>query len=692
VLLIPIATDSAPIYAPTRGLPAALRAELEEALRGLPYGLTVAAPMAGAELAEPLAETLLADFAASASADVVLLYRVTADGSQARIALTYFDVASRQAYRTEQTLPGRALGLVGWNPLFFVAVAVLCGLGLGLVAARHLRGTGDIQVRIKLDKHVTEEVYTLSVSRRARRPVIHDVRVWTDKLRAKGHDEKRFVVALPAASTLFRRIPAGAWHVHLAGTFVRDRQVWVLDDSLSARVAVRRARTATVHFDLQADAAELRLGVVDQGGPASGVAVWLGDDEADARVTDGAGRAVVHVPLGSHVLHLRCGDLVVDKQITVTDAKIRTLNVNLVKERRVARGVSIQMDSMDFPPDVIIAAPAPTPSKARPSGVYIAAHLGSAVKQLEDEARASGELALASGAVAAAAATGAAAVDPASTRALARGSDPGSFGRRYQPRVELGRGAMGVVFQARDLVLDRDVAVKVVGQRMRKEPRALELFLREAKALAQLNHPNVVTVYDQGQDETEVYLVMELCEGRTLKQLLEANAQLSLPFALDIVDQLCAGLAYAHDRNVIHRDIKPANIFISPEGRVKLGDFGLARVLQAADAQQSEVRGTPQYMSPEQILGGEVDQRCDLYAVGCTLYELVTGRPPFCEGEVLFHHMHTAPVPPSRLAPAIPRGLDELILSCIAKDRRHRIASAAALRERLRPIRQQCAL
>jgi serine/threonine-protein kinase len=158
--------------------------------------------------------------------------------------------------------------------------------------------------------------------------------------------------------------------------------------------------------------------------------------------------------------------------------------------------------------------------------------------------------------------------------------------------------------------------------------------------------------------------------------------------ALGVIDQLCNGLAYAHGKKVVHRDIKPANVFVSRDKVVKLGDFGIARVLREIEIRQTDVRGTPLYMAPEQINGTNINHRADLYAVGCTLFELIAGRPPFLDGNVMAHHLFTEPPSLSSLAPGIPipPALDELVAACLVKDAAERIASAADIQSRIRAI------
>jgi tetratricopeptide (TPR) repeat protein len=254
---------------------------------------------------------------------------------------------------------------------------------------------------------------------------------------------------------------------------------------------------------------------------------------------------------------------------------------------------------------------------------------------------------------------------------------------RYRVVRELGRGGMGTVYLAEDQVLQRLVAYKVLRPEVHEEPKSLDYFLREARIAAALQHPNIVTIFDAGQDGADVYIAMEYIEGHSLQQRLDETPVLPLPRGLGIFRQACKGLAHAHDQNIVHRDIKPANMMLTGAGIVKLTDFGLAAVVSGARAKVSSVRGTPFYMAPEQILGEEISALTDQYALGCTLYRMLSGRPPFTEGDVLYHHVHTAPTPARDWNPQIPPWLDAIILRAMDKDRTRRFPSVAALLQEL---------
>ena len=255
--------------------------------------------------------------------------------------------------------------------------------------------------------------------------------------------------------------------------------------------------------------------------------------------------------------------------------------------------------------------------------------------------------------------------------------------RRYRVIKELGRGGMGIVYLAEDTILRRPVAYKVLPDAIREDQKALDYFLREARIAASLQHQNIVTIYDAGQSADEVYIAMEFVEGRSLQQILDATSTLSLPRGLGVFRQACLGLGHAHQHNVVHRDIKPANMMITPAGVVKLMDFGLAAVVSGAMAKVTSVRGTPFYMAPEQILGEDISALADQYALGCTLYHIITGRPPFVEGDILYHHLHTSPISARERNPQVPVWLDAIILKSMMKDRTQRFPSVTVLLQEL---------
>ena len=238
---------------------------------------------------------------------------------------------------------------------------------------------------------------------------------------------------------------------------------------------------------------------------------------------------------------------------------------------------------------------------------------------------------------------------------------------RYQIVGELGRGGMGIVYKANDTVLDRVVAFKVLPDALKENPQALKNFLREAKSAAQLNHPNIVTVYDAGEQDGRYYIAMEYVDGTTLKEILRRRHVIAASGVLHVLVQMCEALAYAHEKKIVHRDIKTANTMWTRDKKAKIMDFGLAKVVEEVRNHTTLVSGTPYYMSPEQTLGRNVDHRTDIYSLGVTIYELATGTLPFRDGNVPYHHVHTPAPDPRSVNPNLPLPLARIISRCLQK-------------------------
>ncbi len=266
------------------------------------------------------------------------------------------------------------------------------------------------------------------------------------------------------------------------------------------------------------------------------------------------------------------------------------------------------------------------------------------------------------------------------------------LGQRYELVEQLGHGGMGTVYRAVDHRLRRTVAVKTLSAELAMQPEFLTRFQREAHAAAALNHPGVATVHDVGEDAgggaAEPYLVMEYVAGRTLSQVLR-DGPLSVAQAVDVTGQVLAALDHSHRHAIVHRDIKPANVMLTASGAVKVVDFGIAKALSEVATRLTGTGvavGTPAYLAPEQINGGETDHRTDLYAVGCLLYELLTGRPPYIGDSpfsVMHQHLAAEPVPPSQLRPELPPAVDAVIARALHKRREDRFADAAAMQAAL---------
>jgi tetratricopeptide (TPR) repeat protein len=268
-----------------------------------------------------------------------------------------------------------------------------------------------------------------------------------------------------------------------------------------------------------------------------------------------------------------------------------------------------------------------------------------------------------------------------------RAPDPPPAESRYELLNEIGRGGMGVVYQARDRRLGRTIALKRLPEELSNNPTAVKLFLREARAAAALNHPNIVTLFDADQEAGGYYITMEFLDGLPLDQILQKRGRVSPGDAIRLGSQIAVGLQYAHEQGVIHRDVKTSNLFFTRDRLVKIMDFGLAKMAQEV-RRSAVIGGTPYYMAPEQATGDDADHRADLYAFGVTLFELLTGTLPFKDGDITWHHQNTQPPDPRTIAPDLPDTFAELVLQLLEKDPAARPASAAEVGERLAEIAQ----
>ncbi|HET8989258.1 MAG TPA: Stk1 family PASTA domain-containing Ser/Thr kinase [Humibacillus sp.] len=260
---------------------------------------------------------------------------------------------------------------------------------------------------------------------------------------------------------------------------------------------------------------------------------------------------------------------------------------------------------------------------------------------------------------------------------------------RYQVRSRIARGGMATVYLATDLRLERRVAIKIMHGHLADDNTFKTRFVQEARSAARLAHPNVVNVFDQGQDADMAYLVMEYLPGITLRDLLKDYRKLTPEQAVDILDAVLSGLAAAHKAGIVHRDLKPENVLLADDGRIKLGDFGLARAASANTATGQALLGTIAYLSPELVTRGVADARSDIYALGIMMYEMLTGEQPYV-GEapmaIAYQHANDTVPTPSSKNPAVPHELDELVLWATARDPDERPADARVMLDRLREI------
>ncbi len=264
---------------------------------------------------------------------------------------------------------------------------------------------------------------------------------------------------------------------------------------------------------------------------------------------------------------------------------------------------------------------------------------------------------------------------------------------RYEMLCELGQGAMGVVYKARDPLIDRVVAIKTInlGLALDEKEEYEGRFYQEARAAGRLNHPNIVTIYDVGKSGNIAFIAMEFLQGSELRDLLREERGMPVSQIVDIVAQVAEGLSYAHQHGIVHRDIKPSNIMLVRDGRIKITDFGIARMPSSAvHTQTGMVLGSPKYMSPEQVLGKEIDRRSDIFSLGVMLYEMLTGTSPFV-GEnvnaIMYQTLNLVPPAPSTLNPEVPDMLNFIVAKALAKGVEDRYQNALDLAKDLRACR-----
>jgi len=267
---------------------------------------------------------------------------------------------------------------------------------------------------------------------------------------------------------------------------------------------------------------------------------------------------------------------------------------------------------------------------------------------------------------------------------------------RYQVVERIGRGAMGLVYRARDESMNREVALKILTADIEDDPDIRARFHREAEAAARLSHPNIITIYDVGEDGDRFFIVMELLRGSILKDYLKQPEGARLERKLDLMAQLCTGIGAAHRASVYHRDIKPGNIFVRDDGILKILDFGVARIASSSMTASGFIVGTPDYMSPEQAKGWEIDQRSDIFSLGGVFYFMLTGRKPFPATDLptLFHQIQSdeAPAPLGPLGIDVPPALTALIMKALSKKRETRYQTCQEMLADLENVRYQYAL
>ncbi|MCC7460148.1 MAG: serine/threonine protein kinase, partial [Proteobacteria bacterium] len=258
---------------------------------------------------------------------------------------------------------------------------------------------------------------------------------------------------------------------------------------------------------------------------------------------------------------------------------------------------------------------------------------------------------------------------------------------RFQLHRKLGTGAMGSVYKARDMITGEWVALKTLPTK-HQDDELLRAFLQEGRTAKRLKHPNIVDVFDYGIENEHYFISMEFLDGKTLKEVLAQVGAMNIRNFLSVALPLTRALAYAHDNHTIHRDIKPSNVMLLSNRTIKLMDFGISKITQFSD-HKSIARGTPIYISPEQILGIQTTKQSDLYSLGVVFYEMISGKPPFLEGDILHDHIHKPAEEIGKVASEVPFRLVNIIMSCLAKKADRRPISAYKIIETLEIIQKE---
>ncbi|WP_141693352.1 protein kinase, partial [Curtobacterium sp. UCD-KPL2560] len=264
--------------------------------------------------------------------------------------------------------------------------------------------------------------------------------------------------------------------------------------------------------------------------------------------------------------------------------------------------------------------------------------------------------------------------------------------QRYRVRSRIARGGMATVYLATDVRLERRVAIKIMHGHLADDQAFRERFIQEARSAARLSHPNLVGVYDQGAEDDTAYIVMEYIPGITLRDLLQEHHALTPEQATDILRAVLAGLASAHRAGIVHRDLKPENVLLADDGRIKLGDFGLARATTANTATGAALLGTIAYLSPELVTRGSADSRSDIYALGIMLYEMLTGEQPYKGDQpmqIAYQHANDTVPAPSASTPGIPPELDDLVAWSTARDPEDRPRDAREMLDHMSGVQQR---
>ncbi len=603
-----------------------------------------------------------------ARANATVVVHVTVErrgGGRVSLAVVVADLRDKRVFTHSASLPDPGWSRFRGLPLWMLAGLVV--VGVGILFGRRF-GSGSVLVRAQLERTLTDPLFVVRVTRGDLGKTLH-LGPDDEMIHALEEAQSESGAARLGGQVTLEGLSPGEARVYVYGGYRIGREL-VHRTTQVRDVRIRRGAQVRVELDLVPRDAPVRVRA------PRNARVWVDDQEARAQ------RALDHpvaftLRRGRHVVHAELDGRLAEQALDVGATPVAVELLGQESDLALLQPEALEIADDPFVPPPRSAAPAREASLLdldAPPG-------SSAPGQASVGAGSIGDpFGIEIGTLQATHAQAGAAVAPAPVPS----PPPG----RYVLVKELGRGAMGCVWRARDTVLERDVALKVIGEDLRTSEKMVELFFKEARALAALNHPSIVQVYDFGQmpalsgSGQDYFIALELVEGQSLEDVLAERGRLSPREALDVMIPVCDALQYAHDRRILHRDIKPANILLTARG-AKIMDFGLARVMNEAVVRKTQVSGTPLYMSPEQIKGENLDFRSDLYSLACTFFEMITGRPPFDDEGVLYHHLTTAPPTPSGRGAPVTEDLDAIVVRALSKEKAQRFESIGEFKDTL---------
>lgn len=524
------------------------------------------------------------------------------------------------------------------NPL---ALLVLVGLPLaflGFTAYRHMTARGALQVELRQDPHASQQAFVLAIAPQPINATVSDPEAFFRQYKqlTSGDGVLRMPLTEPTGTgptgTTWPQVSLkpGTWYAQLYGVYKLGDVTKVLDGSLHRAVTVVAGATATLSFDLAPGVVMLSIEVA--GSKIGGLLAWLDRDRAAAVTTDAAGRARLAGTPGNHDLYIECDGVVVRRGVALTTGRDQTVQINIDRERTLAKSTIVGTSTHQ------LAGAGLGPVEAK-----IMAPVAAKTAQLPQ----AGELIF----------------------------------ERFEILQLLGHGMGGPVFMAFDQRSQREVVLRLMPASARNDQFAYLSFVANVETLAQLRHPNIARVYQVASEGERVFLISAKIDGTPLQAFLDKRGALALPQALEITRQLATGLVALHAQNIYHRNLSPRDVFVTHDQQIQIADIGLQQLMDVVSHGNVAVRGDVEYLPPELLGGGHsFEARSDLYSLGCVLFAMLTGRPPFPARSAARDHTYADAPSLERAAPAgaaLPKHVVEFVAMCLAKSPAQRPKSAA---------------